>query len=139
MDRLAGAFTMTAADVGLDERIALLERAYRLFNDRRIDALLGLMTDDVEWPDVAKGTVLRGREAIRPYWEGQFAVVDPQVYPTEFKPIGDELVAVVDQRVLDRQGALLVAAVVYHRYTFTLGRIHRMVVSNDAAEAFAPR
>jgi ketosteroid isomerase-like protein len=114
----------------------LLRRAYRLFNERRIDALLALMTEDVEWPDVAGGTVLHGREAIRPYWEAQFAATDPRVDPTEFRQIGDDLVAVVDQRVLDGQGRVVAAGVVYHRYTFTLGRVSRMVVFTSPEEAF---
>src|SRR5580693_3569956 len=71
--------------VGLD-RVTLLRRAYRLFNDRRIDELLALMTDDVAWPDVANGRVLRGKEAVRSYWEAQFAVANPQVDPIEFTP-----------------------------------------------------
>jgi ketosteroid isomerase-like protein len=79
-----------------DEQVALLRRAYRLFNDRQVDQLLALMTEDVEWPDVAGNAVLHGKEAIRPYWEAQFAVAEPQVNPTEFRPIGDDLVAVVD-------------------------------------------
>jgi ketosteroid isomerase-like protein len=115
----------------------LLRRAYRLFNERRIDALLELMTEGVEWPNVASGTVLHGREAIRPYWEAQFAAADPRVDPTEFRQVGDDLVAVVDQRVLDCQGRLLTADVVYHRYTFTLGRVSRMVVFTSPEEAFA--
>jgi ketosteroid isomerase-like protein len=113
---------------GASEQVAVLRRAYRLFNDRRIDELLALLTEDVEWPDVANNAVLRGKEAIRPYWESQFAVAEPLVEPTDFKQSGDELVAVVDQRVLDKQGQLLFEAVVYHRYTFTLGLVSRMVV-----------
>ncbi len=117
--------------------LLLVRRAYCLFNERRIDALLALMTEDVEWPNVAGGTVLHGREAIRPYWEAQFAAADPRVDPTEFRQVGDDLVAVVEQRVLDRQGRLLAADVVYHRYTFTLGRVSRMVVFTSPEEAFA--
>jgi hypothetical protein len=43
------------------ERIIFLERAYCRFNERRIDDLLAMMTDDVQWPDVANGTVLEGK------------------------------------------------------------------------------
>jgi hypothetical protein len=118
------------------DHVTVLRHAYRLFNDRGIDALLALMTDDVEWPDVANNRILRGKEAIRPYWEGQFAVADPQVDPIEFGQIGDELVAVVDQRVLDKEGRLLARSVVYHRYSFVLGLVRRMVVFTDRDEAF---
>jgi hypothetical protein len=118
------------------DRIALLERAYRLFNDRHVDALLAMMTDDVEWPDVANRAVLSGKQAIRPYWAAQFAVADPQVRPTAFIDAGDDLVAVVDQRILDREGRPLAPpAVVFHRYTFDGGLVRRMVVFTDADEA----
>lgn len=125
--------TMDATD-----RVAFLERAYRFFNDRDIDGLFTMLTDDVEWPDVANGAVLRGKEAIRPYWEGQFAVADPTVTPTAFIPAGDDLVAIIDQRILDLHGQLLVPpAVVFHRYTFSGDLIRRMMVFADREEAVA--
>jgi len=126
--------------MGLAERIAFLDLAYRRFNARDIDALLGMMTADVEWPDVAGGAVLQGKDAIRPYWEAQFAVADPRVSPTRFVPAGDDIVAVVDQRILDLQGgSLMPPAVVFHRYTFRDGLVRRMVVFSDLDEAVATR
>jgi hypothetical protein len=122
--------------VEANDRVALLERAYRFFNDRDIDGLFTMLTDDVDWPDVANGAVLHGKEAIRPYWEGQFAVADPRVTPTAFIPAGDDLVAVIDQRILDLHGQSLVPpAVVFHRYTFSGDLISRMVVFADREEA----
>jgi ketosteroid isomerase-like protein len=59
------------------ERVAFLERAYRLFNDRDVAGLLSMMTDDVVWPDVARGAVLHDKGAIHRYWEAQFAFADP--------------------------------------------------------------
>src|SRR5436305_1772515 len=82
-----------------NERIESLRRAYRLFNDRQIDALLAMMSEDVEWPDVAGGAVLHGKAAIRRYWDAQFASADPRVSPTRFIEAGEDLIAVVDQRV----------------------------------------
>lgn len=118
------------------EREAILERAYLLFNARDVNALLAMMTDDIEWPDVANGVVLRDKDAIRSYWEGQFAVADPQVQPTEFIPVEDDLVAVVDQRVLDRRGEPITAlTVVFHRYSFRDELVRRMVPFHDRREA----
>jgi ketosteroid isomerase-like protein len=118
------------------EREAFLERAYQLFNGRDVDALLSMMTDDVEWPDVANSAILCGKEEIRRYWEAQFAVSAPTVRPTEFIRVGDELVAVVDQRIHDLDGQPLVQpTVVFHRYTFDGGLVRRMVVFTDRAEA----
>ena len=122
--------------MGPTERTEFLESAYRLFNNRDIDALFDMMTEHVEWPDVANSAVIHGKDAIRSYWEGQFAIADPKVKPTAFIPVGDDLVAAIDQRVFDLQGQLLVGpAVVFHRYTFDGDLICRMVVFTDRDEA----
>jgi hypothetical protein len=111
------------------EKVASLERAYRLFNERRIDDLLAMMIGNVRWPDVAHGIVLEGKAAIRQYWEAQFAVAAPHVVPTEFTEVDDDLVAVIDQQIFDLNGDLLVEpAVVFHRYAFDTGLISRMTV-----------
>jgi hypothetical protein len=117
----------------------LLRRAYSLFNARDVDALLAMMTDDIEWPDVANGVVLHDKDAIRSYWEGQFAVADPRVEPTELIPAGKDMIAVVDHQVLDRQGEPLTPpTVVFHRYSFEGDLVRRMVVFDDLSEAIRP-
>jgi hypothetical protein len=122
--------------VDRSERVLVLESAYRLFNDRRVDELLAMMTDDVEWPDVANGTTLHDKGAIRRYWSDQFATSNPQVTPSGFIETGDDLVAVIDQRILDRDGLPLVPpAVVFHRYTFVGDLVSRMVVFSDRDSA----
>ena len=119
-----------------NERMVFLQRAYELFNDRDIDALLAMMTDDVEWPDVANNVVLRGKDAIRSYWQGQFAVADPRVVPTDFLEAGEGLVAVVAQRIADLQGRPLgPPTIVFHRYSFVGDRVSRMVVFTDRDDA----
>ena len=120
----------------MNDRVAFLERAYRLFNDRHVDALFEMMSPDVEWPDVANAAVLRGASQIRSYWEAQFAVANPRVEPTEFFSVGDDVVAVVDQRVLGLDGSLLAGpATVFHRYSFADDLVRRMVVFADHASA----
>jgi hypothetical protein len=118
------------------EKVASLERAYRLFNERKIDDLLAMMIDDVRWPDVAHGIVLEGKAAIRQDWEAQFAVAAPHVVPTGFLGVDDDLVAVIDQRVFDLFGNLLMEpAVVYHRYSFNGSLISRMSVFGTREDA----
>jgi ketosteroid isomerase-like protein len=120
------------------ERRSLLERAYERFNARDIDALLAMMSDDVEWPDVAQGQVLRTKDAIRSYWEAQFAVANPVVTPTGFIDVDDDLVAVVDQVVLDFEGnAVVPRATVFHRYSFDGDLVRRMVVFTERHQATA--
>jgi ketosteroid isomerase-like protein len=127
--------------VNVRERVILLERAYCHFNDRQVDALLAMMTDDVEWPDVAHAEVLHGKDQVRRYWESQFAVVDSRVLPTDFIHSGAELVVVVGQRILDREGKSLSApSVAFHKFTFEGSLIRRMIVfsDHDAAVTTAP-
>ncbi len=124
--------------LGMDgaEKIASLERAYQLFNERRIDDLLAIMVDDVRWPDVAHGTEIEGKAAIRRYWEAQFAVAAPYVVPTAFTEVEEDLVAVIDQRIVDLMGNLLMEpVVVFHRYSFKTGLISRMRVFGRREEA----
>jgi hypothetical protein len=122
--------------VDRSDRIALLRDAYRRFNARDVDALLEVMTDDVEWPDVANDAVLHGKQAIRSYWQAQFAASDPRVEPLDVIEVGDDLVVVVDQRVADLDGRPLAApAVVFHRYTFDGDLVRRMVVFTERSAA----
>jgi hypothetical protein len=79
-------------------RVSWLQHVYWLFSDRRVDGLLAMMTADVEWPDVARGTVLRGKDAIWSYWAARFAVTNSQVTPADFINARDDLVAVVTNR-----------------------------------------
>lgn len=121
------------------QKILLLERAYSCFNERRLDELLAMMTDDVQWPDVANGAVLAGKASIRSYWEAQFAVAHPTVIPTDFLPVGSDVVAVITQRILDHQGEPLVSpSTVFHRYTFWGDLVSHMVVHADREAATAP-
>lgn len=117
---------------------ALLRTAYERFADHDIDALLALMTDDVEWPNVAERTVLRSHQAIRAYWEAQFAVADPRVTPTAFTEAGDDLVATITQHIFDLTGSPMTEPnTVYHRYSFRQDKVSRMVVFDDGVAAIA--
>jgi hypothetical protein len=120
------------------EKVALLERAYLLFNQRQVDQLLAMTVDDVQWPDVASGAVLTDKVAIRQYWAAQFAVAAPQVRPTDFVSLDDDMIAVVDQRVFDLSGSPLMDPVVlFHRYSFRGGLISRMTVHGSREDAMA--
>ncbi len=120
------------------EKTTFLDRAYRLFNQREVDRLLAMTVDDVQWPDVAHGTVLRGKAAVRQYWEAQFAVAAPHVRPTSFVAVDDDVIVVVDQRVFDLFGAPLTdPGVVFHRYSFSGELISRMTVHGSRKDAMA--
>ena len=63
------------------DHLAHFRGLYEAFNRRDIDAVLAMMSDDVDWPNAWKGGRMTGREAVRDYWTAQWAEIDPQVEP----------------------------------------------------------
>jgi ketosteroid isomerase-like protein len=104
------------ADAEVD---AALRRMYRAFNDRDVDALLAVLAPDVRWPNAWEGGVVHGRDAVRAYWQRQWAEIDPTVDPERVERRADGTSAVrVRQVVRARDGALLSEGVVTHVYRF---------------------
>src|SRR5262245_44168610 len=64
------------------ETEALLRRTYEAFNRKDIEAVLAVMTTDVNWPNMLDRVRAVGHDAVRAYWRDQFARVDPSVEPT---------------------------------------------------------
>jgi hypothetical protein len=105
----------------------VLEAAYRNFNARNLEAVLTLMTEDVEWPNGWEGGFVHGHEGVRDYWTRQWAVLDPKVEPVEILRLDDDRFAVeVHQVVHDREGKLLADQQVRHIYRLRDGLIERM-------------
>ncbi len=113
-----------------------IERFYRLFNAREIEALTELMRADVDWPNAFEGGRLLGRDAVRDYWARQFAVIDPRVEPLRVALREDGTVEVrVHQVVNDPSGDLIGQGQVLHRYRFDdAGLVARMDVVEVADE-----
>jgi hypothetical protein len=100
---------------------------YAAFNARDMEPLLAAMTPDVDWANGMTGGRVHGREAVRAYWTGQWAEIDPHVEPVRITPDGDTGVAVdVHQVVRDRAGAVLADKMVRHVYRLRDGLVARM-------------
>ena len=113
-----------------DEEI--LTAAYRSFNARDIDAVLTLMSADVDWANGMTGGRVHGHAEVRQYWTAQWAMVNPQVEPVGFRreangnePDGRTVVS-VHQVVRDTEGKLLMDRMVEHLYAMERGLIQRM-------------
>ncbi len=102
---------------------------YDAHGRRDVEAALAMLAPDVEWPNVADGTVLHGHDEVRAYWTAQFAAIDPSVTPTSIEVEGDTAVVGVHQVVRTLDGELLREGDVVHTYTFADGLVQRMVVS----------
>ena len=111
----------------------LLTKAYAAFNRRDIDAVLDLMSDDVDWPNAMEGTIVHGKDAVRAYWTHQWEVADPQVDPLGItdRPDGVSVVR-VDQTVKLLDGTLVSQGELDHEYRVRDGLIVRMDVRDEA-------
>jgi ketosteroid isomerase-like protein len=115
------------------DREALLRKLYVAFNERDIDAVLARLHPEVDWPNAWEGGRLHGHDAVRDYWQRQWAEIDPTVEPVGFSGREDGRLAVaVHQTVRDREGNLLAENDVTHLYAFRDGQIAAMDVVEGA-------
>jgi hypothetical protein len=113
------------------DREQRLRRAYAAFNARDVDAVLSLMTLDVDWPNAWEGGRVRGHGGVRAYWTRQWASIDPSVEPLSVTTRPDGRVAVeVRQVVRALDGTPLQEERVPHVYAFDGDLIARMDVED---------
>ena len=62
----------------------LLRSMYEAFNARDVDSCLAAMTPDVDWANGWEGGRVIGRDAVRDYWQRQWAAIDSTAEPTAF-------------------------------------------------------
>ena len=111
------------------DREALLRSLYEAFNARDLDRVIAAMSPDVDWPNGWEGGRVVGHDAVRGYWERQWAEIRPNVRPTRIAERDDGTVEVaVHQVVRDRTGSILDVADVRHVYVFDGDRVGRMDV-----------
>lgn len=98
--------------------IELLRAAYAAFNARNADAVLATMSVDITLPNQMEGGYVQGHQAIRAYWERQWAVIHPYDEPVAFSRETAESVLVdVHQVVRDLTGTVLSDQRLRHRCT----------------------
>ena len=109
--------------------VDVLTAAYAGFNQRDIEAVLALMSADVDWPNTMDHVRIVGKDAVRTYWAKQWTVVDPQVDPLRItEDENGRAVVDVHQVVRDLGGKVLFDGVVQHVYAIQDGLIVRMDV-----------
>jgi ketosteroid isomerase-like protein len=109
------------------EGMDALRDVYAAFNARDIDGALALMHPDVDWPNGWEGGREVGLEAVRDYWQRQWAEIDSHVEPLGFTEAPDGRIAVdVRQTVRDYNGKVLSDGRVTHVYTLRDGLVTRM-------------
>jgi ketosteroid isomerase-like protein len=113
----------------------VLRSAYRAFNTRDVEAAISFMHPEVDWPNAWEGGRVIGHEAVREYWNRQFAAISSKVDPERFTEEADGSITVdVHQVVHDaRTGDLISDSRVRHRYRLKDGVIIRMDVLEPPA------
>ncbi len=108
------------------ERIA---EFYRLFNARDIEAVIARLHPDVRWPNGWEGGTLLGTEAVRDYWQRQWAAIDPHVEPLAVAEDETRRTVVrVHQVVRDLEGNVRSDSLVEHVYWFEGGLVTAMEI-----------
>jgi len=106
---------------------AIIEQAYKGFNDRAVDTVLSVMHPDIHWPKAFEGGYVVGHQAVREYWTRQWSEINPKVTPIEIVEQPDGKVVVeVDQLVKDLNGIVLFDGRVKHVYTIDDGLLQHM-------------
>jgi ketosteroid isomerase-like protein len=107
-----------------------LRAAYAAFNGRDLDAALELMHPDVDWPNAWEGGRVRGRAAVRRYWERQFAAISSHVEPERFAEEADGSLTVEVHQVVHEAGTErpIADSRVRHRFRLEDGLVARMDV-----------
>jgi len=105
----------------------LINKAYKGFNNREIDAVLSIMHPDIHWPKAFEGGYVIGHEAVRGYWTRQWSEINPIVEPVSITERPDGKVEVeVYQLVKDLAGNILFDGKVKHVYVITDGLLQQM-------------
>ena len=112
---------------GKKSKAELLKSAYEAFNKRDVEGILAMMHPGVDWPNAMTGGRLKGRDAVREYWQRQWSTVDPRVEPLAFQDDEDGRTIVdVHQVVRDLTGTIIVDRMVQHVYFVRDCGIERM-------------
>ncbi|AGZ42888.1 nuclear transport factor 2 family protein [Actinoplanes friuliensis] len=82
----------------------LVRRMYAAYNNQNAEELLTLLTDDVDWPDGPAR--LRGKDALRNYWQRQWISTRTHDEPGDPVDLGDGRIAVrINQTVRRPDGS----------------------------------
>jgi ketosteroid isomerase-like protein len=116
--------TATTA-VQADHRRLLLQ-AYAAYNSQDVEALVALVSDDVNWPDDDAGR-LHGKDEVRAYWTEQWARTSTHDEPVSFSERNDGRTAVhISQVVRSLDGSVISKGKFLHLHRLEGDRIARM-------------
>jgi ketosteroid isomerase-like protein len=112
-------------------RERLLRSLYDAFNARDVDTCLAAMTPDVDWANGWEGGNVVGREAVRDYWQRQWAAIDSTAEPVGVTERPDGTVEVAVHLIArDRDGNVVNDTRGRHVYDFRGDLVRRMTIED---------
>jgi hypothetical protein len=112
-------------------REARLRSLYEAFNRREVEACLAAMTPDVDWENGWEGGRVVGRDAVRDYWQRQWAEIDSTAKPIAVTERPDGTVEIAVHLVArDQKGKLLNDTEGRHVYEFRADLVARMTIED---------
>jgi ketosteroid isomerase-like protein len=106
-----------------------LRSLYAAFNARDVDTCLAAMTPDVDWANGWEGGRVVGRDAVRDYWERQWAAIDSTAEPASVSERPDGTIEVAVHLVArDKNGNVLNDSHGRHVYDFRGDLVQRMTI-----------
>ena len=124
-------------DTGSLTNRELLLEAYAAYNRRDSDALLALVSEDVDWPDGSAR--LHGKAEVRAYWTRQWAVTRTHDEPVEITELGSNRSVVrIRQVVRTLDGSTISEGSFDHVDQIETGLIVRMGIQKVGTEDQVP-
>jgi ketosteroid isomerase-like protein len=109
----------------------LLRSLYEAFNARDVETCLAAMTADVDWANGWEGGRVVGRDAVRDYWERQWAAIDSTAEPTAVTERPDGTIDVAVHLVArDHDGKVVHDGHGRHVYDFRGDLVRRMTIED---------
>jgi hypothetical protein len=110
-------------------RGARLRSMYEAFNTREVEVCLAAMTPDVDWANGWEGGRVVGRDAVRHYWQRQWAEIDTTADPIAVVERPDGTIEVAVHLVArDKEGNVLTEGDGRHVYEFRGDLVARMTI-----------
>jgi hypothetical protein len=112
-------------------REELLRSLYGAFNARDVDSCVAAMTPDVDWANGWEGGRVVGRDAVRDYWQRQWAAIDSSAEPTAINERSDGTIEVAVHLIArDKDGKVLNDEQGRHVFEFRGDLVQRMTIED---------
>jgi ketosteroid isomerase-like protein len=121
------------------ENVEIVEEGWRAINRGDTDALLNVMTDDVDLrppSHMLDGIVFRGHAGVREWMERQAeSWSELEGTPHEVARLGDQLVMAIDVRLVGHESGVPVNQRSFVVYTFREGKVAAIIAYPGEREA----